>query len=202
MKFKKNKYLVIKKAVPKELANFLFNYTILKKNVYKKLINDRYLSPYTKLYGQLNDAQVPNTYSHYADTAMEVLLAVMREKMEKATNLNLIETYSFFRVYKKGDVLERHVDRKSCAVSTTINLGGDPWPIYVDPTGKTGQAGMEINLDQGDMLVYSGCEVEHWREEFEGELCSQVFLHYNLDNEKAAQYDGRPFLGLPGEYKK
>lgn len=202
MKFKRNKYGVLRKVVSKELANFLFNYSILKKNVHKKLVDDRYLSPYTKWYGTLNDEQVPNTYSHYADIAMEVLLATLKEKMEKVTGLNLVETYSFFRVYKKGDILERHIDRNSCAVSTTINLGGDPWSIYIDPTGKTGQQGVQINLNQGDMLVYSGCELEHWREEFEGDMCSQVFLHYNINNEQALEYDTRPFLGLPAEYKK
>lgn len=202
MKFKKNKYLILRKAISKDLANFLFNYSILKKNVHKKLVDDRYLSPYTKWYGTLNDTQVPNTYSHYADIAMEVLLATLKEEMEKNTGLNLIETYSYFRVYKKGDVLERHMDRNSCAISTTLNLGGDPWPIYIDPTGRTGEEGIQVNLKQGDMLIYSGCELEHWREEFEGDMCSQVFLHYNINNQKALEYDTRPFLGLPYEYKK
>jgi len=202
MKFKKNKYLILRKAISKDLANFLFNYSILKKNVHKKLVDDRYLSPYTKWYGTLNDTQVPNTYSHYADIAMEVLLATLKEEMEKNTGLNLIETYSYFRVYKKGDVLERHMDRNSCTISTTLNLGGDPWPIYIDPTGRTGEEGIQVNLKQGDMLIYSGCELEHWREEFEGDMCSQVFLHYNINNQKALEYDTRPFLGLPHEYKK
>ena len=55
MKFKRNKYLILRKAISKDLANFLFNYSILKKNVHKKLVDDRYLSPYTKWYGTLND---------------------------------------------------------------------------------------------------------------------------------------------------
>ena len=56
--------------------------------------------------------------------------------------------------------------------------------------------------DQGDMLIYQGCELEHWREAFEGENCGQVFLHYN-DASKAEEnkYDGRPFLGLPADFK-
>ena len=29
------------------------------------------------------------------------------------------------------------------------------------------------------MLVYKGCELEHWREKFNGNICAQVFLHYN-----------------------
>ena len=69
--------------------------------------------------------------------------------------------YSYARIYKNGDVLARHKDRYSCEISTTLNLGGDSWPIYLDPTGKQGQAGIKVDLEPGDMLIYSGCELEH-----------------------------------------
>ena len=55
-------------------------------------------------------------------------------------------------------------------------------------------------LEVGDMLVYSGCELEHWREPFEGDVCGQVFLHYNHVNGPFAEknrFDKRPMLGLP-----
>jgi hypothetical protein len=39
--------------------------------------------------------------------------------MEKHTKLKLIPTYSYARIYKKGDVLHRHKDRFSCEISTT-----------------------------------------------------------------------------------
>ena len=67
--------------------------------------------------------QVPNTYSHYSDTAMETLLESLRAKMEKETGYKLNETYSYARIYKTGDVLHRHKDRYSCEVSTTLHLG-------------------------------------------------------------------------------
>ena len=36
------------------------------------------------------------------------------------------------------------------------------------------------------MLIYSGCELEHWRNKFEGDTeCIQVFLHYNTKNENS-----------------
>ena len=59
-------------------------------------------------------------------------------------------------------------------------------------------------MQPGDMLVYKGCDVEHWREEFTGENCGQVFLHYNDASDPKAEenkYDTRPFLGLPGWFK-
>jgi len=124
--------------------------------------------------------------------------------MEKHTGLKLSETYSYARIYKKGDVLKRHKDRYSCEVSTTLNLGGDPWSIYLDPTGKEGQAGIKIDLEPGDMLIYSGCKLEHWRKKFKGNNCAQVFLHYNKTGSKTAEankFDRRPFIGLPSYFK-
>ena len=49
------------------------------------------------------------------------------------------------------------------------------------------------------MLVYKGCELEHWREKFNGNICAQVFLHYNeiLSNKETNKFDGREHLGLP-----
>jgi hypothetical protein len=37
------------------------------------------------------------------------------------------------------------------------------------------------------MLIYSGCDLEHWREEFKGKNCGQVFLHYNKAGSKTAK---------------
>ena len=42
---------------------------------------------------------------------------------------------------------------------------------------------------KGDMIVYRGCEIEHWREKFEGNNHAQVFLHYNnVDNPMVRDY--------------
>ena len=65
---------------------------------------------------------------------METLLMKVLPKM-KETGLQLYHTYSYARAYKKGDILKRHKDRPSCEISTTINLGGAPWPIFIDGTG-------------------------------------------------------------------
>jgi len=202
--FQKNKYSVLRGAISKEIADFAFTYFLNKRKVASFLFDQKYISPFTEYWGVWNDAQVPNTYSHYSDMVMETLLQKVKPVMEKHTGLKLSETYSYARIYKKGDVLVRHKDRYSCEVSTTLNLGGDEWPIYLDPTTKTGRAGIKVILEPGDMLIYSGCELEHWREEFKGKDCAQVFLHYNDAKKKTAkknQFDERPFLGLPAWYK-
>ena len=200
----KNNYKVIKQAISKELADFVYSYFLTKRKVARVFFDDRYISPFNNDWGVWNDPQVPETYSHYSDIAMETLLEKLVEPMSKETGLNLIPTYSYARIYKKGDVLKRHKDRYSCEVSMTMNLGGDPWPIYLEPAGETDKEGVKIDLEPGDALIYRGCEVEHWREAFEGENCGQVFLHYNDasgENAEENRYDTRPFLGLPAWFK-
>ena len=205
MSFKKNKYTVLKKVISKEIADMAYSYLLNKRKVARFLFDERWLSPFTSYFGVWNDQQMPNTYSHYSDILMETLLEKVQPTMEKHTGLKLTPTYSYARIYKNGDVLARHKDRFSCEVSTTLNLGGESWPIYLDPTGKSGQSGIKIDLKPGDMLIYSGCDLEHWRNSFNGENCGQVFLHYNKDGSKMAKenkFDKRPFLGLPSAFKK
>ena len=208
-----NKYQVIKKAVSYELANFIFNYFLLKRDAVKYMY-DNNITYDNGMLGTWEDAQIPNTYSHYADHVMETLLMKVLPVMKRETGLELIPTYSYARVYKKGDILYRHKDRPSCEISTTVHLGGHQWPIFIDGSGAdnilsghetttivkpNAPAGTKVILDVGDMLVYSGCELEHWREPLEGEVCGQVFLHYNHVSGPFAdknRFDKRPMLGI------
>ena len=211
-----NKFQVIKNAVPYELANFIFNYFLLKRDAVDFMYKNNITYDNGTL-GTWTDKQIQNTYSHYADMVMETLLMKVLPKMQQETGLQLIPTYSYARIYKRGDILKRHKDRPSCEISTTLNLGGSSWPIFIDGTGannvideyknivKPGAPeGTKVLLDVGDMLVYSGCELEHWREPFDGDICGQVFLHYNHVNGPFAEknkFDGRPMLGLPSFVK-
>jgi len=210
------KYKVIKNAVSYELANFCLNYFLLKRDAVEFMYKNN-IHAESSLLGTWKDKQIPNTYSHYADFVMETLLVKMLPVMKEHTGLDLIPTYSYARAYKKGDELKRHKDRPSCEISTTLNLGGDKWSIFIDPTGSdnvideyknihkpNAPKGEEVVLEVGDMLVYSGCDLEHWREPFEGNICGQVFLHYNHLNGKYSdknKFDGRPMLGLPSFIK-
>ena len=205
MTFKKNKYQVIKGAISKELADFCYQYFLNKRAVARYLFDEKYISQFTEYFGVWNDQQIPETYSHYADIVMETLLQKVKPIMEKESKVKLIETYSYARIYKKGDDLKRHKDRYSCEISTTMHLGGDEWPIYLEPSGKEGCDGIEVNLKPGDMLMYRGCDLEHWRSAFKGQDCGQVFLHYNDASGKDAEknkFDKRPLLGLPSYFKK
>tara|TARA_A100001201_G_scaffold62816_1_gene59489 strand:- start:274 stop:897 length:624 start_codon:yes stop_codon:yes gene_type:complete len=207
MSFKKNKYTVIRQAISKDLASFIANYFSMQKQVYDTCRAARYFSPFETILGYYEgkNEQIPDTYSQYSNMAMETLLLKCQPDMEKATGLKLYPAYTYARIYKKGDILERHKDRFSCEISTTMNLAGDDWPIYLEPSGETGKKGIKVDLKQGDMLVYSGCELEHWREKFKGKECIQVFLHYNNRKTRGSRdnmFDKRPHLGLPSWFKR
>lgn len=206
MDFKKDKFCVIKKVISKDLALFLYNYFLMQKQVYDTCINTRYLSPFETMLGhyERQNEQIPNTYCQYGNCAFETLMLKLQPIMEKTTELKLNPNYTYARIYKHGDELKRHKDRFSCEVSTTLNLGGDLWPIYLEPSGKENKPGIKIDLKPGDMLIYSGRKLEHWREPFKGLDCVQVFLHYNNLKTKGAKenmFDKRPHLGLPSWFK-
>ena len=212
MSFKKKKYQVLRNAISKDLAAFCYKYLQISAEADHWMLNNGVTHSGNKLVGNFNDPQVPNSYAKYADRVMETLLVDTIKVMQKKTGLKLVPTYSYCRLYRTGNILKRHKDRPSCEISTTLNLGGDPWPILIDPTGsdnvideyknihKPGAPkGVEVNLKPGDMLIYSGCELEHWREPFKGKLCGQVFLHYNHADGRFAKtnlYDKRPMLGI------
>ena len=214
-KFKKDNYIVIKKAIDVNLANFIYDYFLLKRQVARTFFDVKYISQFTTEWGVWNDPQVPNTYSHYSDVVMETLLTKVKPIMEEKTGLKLTPTYSYARIYKEGDILHRHKDRFSCEISTTLNLGGDEWPIFIENKKNVGNPddgfpavtdnkGVKVILQPGDMLVYKGNLCEHWREQFKGENCGQVFLHYNnLATPGATEnkFDNRKHLGLPSYFK-
>ena len=89
-----NKYQVIKNAISYELANFIFNYFLLKRDAVDFMYKNNITYDNGTL-GTWTDKQVPNTYSHYADMVMETLLVKMLPVMAKETGLNLVPTYSY-----------------------------------------------------------------------------------------------------------
>ena len=173
-------YGVIRGLLPARLCAFLYDYAV-------KAAERGQLDP--------GDDDVPDTPARYADPFMESLLQILVPRFTDASGLALDPTYSYFRVYKHGDVLKAHRDRPACEVSATINLGHDaeaPWPIWIE--GVTGNAA--VALQPGDGMMYRGIERRHWREPFAGAQAVQVFLHYVDRNgpHRDWKFDRRPGL--------
>ncbi|HVV15783.1 MAG TPA: hypothetical protein VHH90_01165 [Polyangia bacterium] len=123
------------------------------------------------------DSQVPNILSCYGDPFMEALLERQIPTVASLANVAVVPTYSYFRVYRRGDVLPKHTDRPACEISVSLSLGRDGdacWPIWIEKDGRA----VPIYLDPGDALMYRGIEIPHWRDQHEGDKAAQVFLHY------------------------
>ena len=117
--------------------------------------------------------------------------------MEFYTGFKLTPTYSYSRIYDRGAILGRHTDRPACEISVTVSIDSCKtfeWPIYLD--------GEKILLDPGDAVIYKGCDLWHWRDEFLGDWHHQCFLHYvNAEGpHKEWALDKRRILGQ-GENK-
>lgn len=218
----KNKYKIVRGVVKLDMCNFLTEYFLLKRQV--KIMYDKFqfISPQNKEYGVMGDKQCPGAWATYGDIAGDLVMKNLKPTMEKIYGKKLMETYSYIRVYEKGNELKRHKDRKSCAISATVNLGGNEWPIFIAKDKKYGKKigedlegqikkyipsntkGEKVILKPGDMLIYEGYKYEHWREPFTGTACIQLFLHYVEDNIKNKKlfYDSRPHLGLDSYFKR
>jgi len=124
----------------------------------------------------VKDDQCPLSDAVYGDPVFDQLLANFAEPIGKQVGKKLLPTYTYARIYYPGEVLKKHKDRPSCEVSATLTLGFDAkaiWPIYFDEEKE-----IMVQLDRGELAVYKGCEVCHWRKPFKGEWHVQVFLHY------------------------
>lgn len=147
----------------------------------------------------LNDV-TDGQFEQYGAILSETLLEALRSKIELKVGCDLHPTYSFWRVYEKGAQLRRHVDRKACEVSVSVAIAVEPkscdWPLSVrDLLGNE----QSISLKAGDGLIYMGCNVPHWRDEFIGLVQYQMFLHYVRKQGPYAKYalDGRSGLAMP-----
>ena len=137
-------------------------------------------------------------YEYYADPLLEVMLETVQNKVEEATDLSLIPSYSFSRVYMEGEELKSHTDRPACEISVTVNIAtvGEISKIYMQ--NEAGEKSYDLNV--GDALIYRGCEVVHRRETLSaGMLAVQIMLHYTVDNDEHNPYkfDERINLGYP-----
>ena len=162
-------FKIIRGLLTGELLDFLGVYAFNKATLPDAI-------PTKELHGFV-DEQVPNTPAWHDDLAMKNLMCYLTPDMEKHTGESLIPTYSYLRVYKKGDVLNRHIDKNSCQFSVTLTLMREPnddiWPIYLETNGI-----YKVDLEAGDGLIYRGTVSPHWRDKFEGSRLAQVFLHY------------------------
>lgn len=187
--FKTDKYVQVDNLLPDDICKIAEQYFMF------DMMNG--------FHSEKTDYRFPNTHGRYADMLSETLLLYLKPKIEEHTELKLIPTYSFFRIYKPGDKLDFHVDRDACEItcSVTIGLNYDKrceiWPLSFD----TSELMDRVILKPGDAAIYRGCELWHGRCPFEGdgnEYHIQLLLHYVDEAGPYAEtqkYDKRPAIG-------
>lgn len=210
--FKENNYLVLKKFIDENMAGLLYQYCLVRvtqidfKTMFAK---DAYNADWD---GRFGDEQAPISFNSYGDPMMETILAASTKTLSKYVGFELSPNYSYWRLYQQHEILHRHRDRESCEVSATLCLGYNTsnldkethpnynWPMFVET--EDAPDGVPIHLEPGDLIIYRGCEVEHWREKFLGMNHAQVFLHYNdPTGPYGIKLDGRPVLAVPKKYQ-
>jgi hypothetical protein len=166
--------IYVKDVVTPEIAKYLTSILRMKHALIQK---------------DLPDEQCPNSkLSVHDESYLDVLLEKAWPFIESIIGEELIPTYAYARLYSNGDILHKHVDRPSCEISMTVQLGKSHhycWPIYVE--------GKRFDLAEGEGVIYSGCDSEHWRNVCdgpEGYYSGQVFLHYVRANGKYAEWAG------------
>jgi len=193
MSFQKDKYEVVRNAISQELISFI--------QISAEILESAYMVEYKKglkNFFPFGDEQVKNSFANYSPNYSESLMVYLKPLMQEITGKELNESYTYVRTYYNGAVLAKHTDRPSCEISATFCLQKDetPWPIYFENLdGET----IEVELNDGDMIIYSGIILPHWRHAYEGQKHRQIFTHY-VDAKgkygKSHRYDGRKALSL------
>jgi hypothetical protein len=187
--FREKRYLFLKGVLPPPLLDYLkVYYAIL-------LANEQFG----------HDSQCPSSLALGNDPALDAVLEWLRPKLEELLGIKLAPTYSYTRVYAKGEELVRHLDRDACEISVTaairIPKGASPSVIYLKPPGDPE---VKVEMGEGDGCVYAGTEVEHWREKFHVKGYTQLFLHFIARRGRyypGLLFDGRERLGSPPAQK-
>ena len=162
--FEKNRYIYLSEVLSKDVCKDLTQHM---HNLHKE--------------GKLvQDDQCPLSWSVYGDSKFDALLANLAKPIGEKLGLKILPTYTYARLYQPGDILKKHTDRPSCEISGTMTLGYDPdsaiWPIFF---GKDqDDPGTSYQIDVGDLVMYRGNELVHWRPEYKGKWQVQVFFHY------------------------
>jgi hypothetical protein len=191
MTFKDNKYLVVRDVISKDTLSLIKYQSNMLEDV--MCYNNNTLP---KLFA-FGDPQTSNSFSYYGSLFTESLLLLLKPIMEQHLGIELFPTYSYMRIYYKDAVLDRHTDRPSCEYSATLCIQCDPsapWPIYFHSNGTD----TSLLLNEGDICIYKGDELPHWRDACLYDNHIQVFLHFVDKNGQYCdfKYDKRSRLGI------
>lgn len=102
--------------------------------------------------------------------------ASLRELAERVAQCELEFSYSYFSAYQLGSSVPPHVDHGDCFVTLGVVLrsGRNPWPLRI--SASEGTVGALRNA--GDVAVFSGSKLVHWREALSDASFWTLLFHY------------------------
>ena len=180
-------YCVVKNALSPILCEFLSQYARFRYQTSPNVLN--------------SSDPLEGIHREYGNSVMELLLLNLRGTVEKYTGMNLWPTLSFYYTYRKGNLLKKHKDRDSCEVVACLCLGMDEkyskehksWSIYLEKDAIE----TAVLLEPGDIVIFKGNKMNHWRQKFQGEwFVSAIFAYVAKDGDHTyLKYDQRKKIG-------
>ena len=180
-------YCIVRNSLSPELCTFLSQYAQFRYQTRPNVLN--------------SSDPLAGIHREYGNSVMELLLMNLQSSVEKCTGMKLWPTLSFYYTYTKGNLLRKHKDRDCCEVVACLCLGMDEqyakeqksWAIYV----QNDSVETAVHLNPGDMVIFKGNQMDHWREQFQGEwFVSAIFAYVAKDGEYAhLKYDQRKKIG-------
>ena len=176
---------VIRNAISKELAGFIASEFSMLNNIVSTLEpnSDAFNHP------SIGD----NTFSWYSPVCFEVLMEYIKPIVEEVEGDHLYSTYSYGRIYWNGGELKKHTDRSSSEISVSCCLKKDmDWSLNFE-------GGETVELNVGDICIFPGSVIPHWRDKYYGREYVGAFLQYvrSTGNRSHLKWDTRPCLGAP-----
>lgn len=109
----------------------------------------------------------PHRWVLHNDPAARTLHAPLTPLVSRLAGEPLKPSFSYLIKYLEGAALDAHRDREQCGVTAVLQVdfdpdpaGATPWPlIFVTPAGPE-----PVSVALGDLLVFRGTAIEHYRE--------------------------------------
>lgn len=210
-KLVKDRYVVLKDFLPKEIIRFAMD--IWKADEENGgLYTNQEVKDITYKNPQ---SSIGKSKGGYCTPWGVALHGFIHNKLKDYIDLDLRETYSYTRRYERGAYLGSHTDRPSCEISATLCLDyqtddNKPWKIWVRNDKNYANVSAEtvknesqdlthreraknncksISLEPGDILLYQGPNIPHWRDYLLGEYSYHLFVHFFNATSKMNQID-------------
>lgn len=225
----KDRFVVLRNFIPQDIINMsLDSWKTIEGN---KKWDDAIFKRETEITQNSPKDSLGKSKANYCTPMAVSLHRWLKDKLDNVIDMGLRETYSYTRKYDRGAYLRAHTDRPSCEISATICLDyktddNSPWKIWVQNDGNyvdmrnmdevfdisqglphRQRRGIPITLEPGDVLLYQGPNVIHWRDYLVGDYSYHIFLHFfnedsklldirkmhtDIENQYALSFDGRP----------